>query len=68
VSAGTARIVTGVVLLVALIAVVVDNYESVSVGYVVGDVEAPLFAVLVAAAVTGAIIGWLFLHRWRRRV
>jgi hypothetical protein len=33
----------------------------------VGDAEAPLFVVLVAAAAAGAVIGWLFLHRRRHR-
>jgi uncharacterized integral membrane protein len=66
-AAGTARLVVGAVLLIALIAVIVDNHKSVRVGYVVGDAEAPLFVVLVVAALAGAVIGWLFLHRRHRR-
>jgi uncharacterized integral membrane protein len=67
-AATTARLIVGALLLAALIAVIVDNRRSVSVGYVVGDAEAPMFVVLVAAALAGAIIGWLFLHRRRRRL
>jgi uncharacterized integral membrane protein len=62
----TARLVFGGVLLAAVVAVCVDNRRKTRIGYVFGDVEAPLILVLVSAAVLGAIIGWLFLHRPRR--
>jgi uncharacterized integral membrane protein len=64
--AHTARLVAGLVLLAAAIAIVVDNHRSTSVGYVVGDVRAPLIVVMLASGVVGAVIGWLLLHRARR--
>jgi hypothetical protein len=36
------------------------------VRYVVGDVDAPVWVVLVAAGVAGVLIGWLIEHRPRR--
>jgi len=63
----TARIVVGVVLLAAAVAVVVDNRRDIRIGYVFGDVTAPLILVLVVTAVVGAAIGWLLLHRPGRR-
>jgi uncharacterized integral membrane protein len=62
-----ARIAVGVILLAAAVAVVVDNRRDTRIGYVVGDVEAPLIVVLVLTAVVGAVIGWLLLHRPRHR-
>ena len=44
----TARIVVAVIILVVLVAVVVDNKDDTRIGYVFGDVEAPLFVVLIA--------------------
>jgi uncharacterized integral membrane protein len=49
-----------------LVLVAVDNREDVRVGYVVGDTEAPLWIVLVLAAVAGVLIGWLIKHRPHR--
>jgi uncharacterized integral membrane protein len=63
----TARIVVGVVLLAAAVAVIVDNRRDTRIGYVFGDVTAPLILVLIVTAVVGAAIGWLLLHRPRRR-
>jgi uncharacterized integral membrane protein len=63
----TARIVLGIVLLGAAIAVIADNRQDTSVGYVVGDIRAPLIVVLLIAGVVGALIGWLLLHRVRNR-
>ena len=62
----TARLVFGVILLVIVGAVVVDNRHDTSVGYVVGDVRAPLIIVLLITAVVGGLIGWLLLHRAQR--
>jgi uncharacterized integral membrane protein len=62
----TARVVIGVLLLVVLVAVVVDNKDDTQVGYVFGDFEAPLFVVVIVAAIIGALVGWLILHRPRR--
>jgi len=60
------RLVIGAVLVVILIALLADNSDDTRIGYVFGDVEAPLFLVLVVAAVLGALIGWLVLHRPHR--
>jgi uncharacterized integral membrane protein len=62
----TVRVVIGMLLLVVLVAVVVDNKDDTRVGYVFGDFEAPLFVVVILAAIIGALVGWLFLHRPRR--
>ena len=62
-----ARIAVGVVLLAVGIAVIVDNRRDTRIGYVFGDVEAPLIVVLLLTAVVGALIGWLLLHRPRHR-
>ena len=61
--AHTARLVIGIVLLVAVIAIVVDNRQQATVGYVFGDVRTPLIVALLGAAVVGALVGWLLLHR-----
>jgi uncharacterized integral membrane protein len=62
----TVRLVIAALIVVALVAVALDNREEVEVGYVVGDASAPLWVVLVAAGVAGVIIGWLVKHRPRR--
>jgi uncharacterized integral membrane protein len=62
----TLRVVVGVVLLVVLVAVVVDNKDDTRIGYVFGDVEAPLFVVVIVAAVLGALLAWVVSH-WPRR-
>jgi uncharacterized integral membrane protein len=56
-----------VILLAVGVAVIVDNRRDTRIGYVVGDVEAPLIVVLLLTAVVGALIGWLLLHRPRHR-
>jgi len=60
------RIVVAVVLLVVIAALAIDNRDDTRIGFVVGDVNAPLFVLLIVAAVIGAIIGWLLLHRPHR--
>jgi uncharacterized integral membrane protein len=60
------RIALAVVLIVVIAAVAIDNRDDTRIGYVFGDVNAPLFVVLIAAAVVGAIVGWLLLHRPHR--
>lgn len=62
----TVRLVLGAVLLVILIALIADNADDTRIGYVVGSESAPLFVVLLVAAILGALIGWLFLHRPNR--
>jgi uncharacterized integral membrane protein len=50
-----------------VIAVALDNRQDVRVGWVVGDGQAPLLTVLLVAAATGALVGWLLLHRPQRK-
>ena len=54
-------LVAGIIAILVLVAV--DNREDVRVGYVVGEAEAPVWIVLVCAAVGGLLIGWLIKHR-----
>jgi uncharacterized integral membrane protein len=52
----------------ALVVVGLDNRDDVRVGYAVGDTKAPIWIVIIAAAIGGMIIGWLVRHRPRHRV
>lgn len=61
-----ARLVVAALIVIALVAVALDNRQEVAVGYVAGDASAPLWVVLVAAGVAGVVIGWLVKHRPRR--
>jgi uncharacterized integral membrane protein len=65
-SAQTARLIVGTVLLVVVIAVVIDNRQGTTVGYIYGNVRAPLIVVMLASAVAGGLVAWLLLHRARR--
>jgi uncharacterized integral membrane protein len=60
------RIAVAIVLVVIIAAVVIDNRDDTRIGYVVGDVRAPLYVLLVITALLGALIGWLVLHRPHR--
>ena len=64
---GSLRLIVVVALLTGLVLVALDNRGTVQVGYVFGDVKAPIWIVLAAAAVCGVVIGWLVRHRPRRR-
>ena len=59
----TIRIVIAALIVAVIIAVAIDNSESVEVGYVIGETEAPVWVVLVAAGIAGVVIGWLIKHR-----
>ena len=59
------RMVIVAAIIVALLAVGMDNREDVRLGYAIGDAQAPVWIVVVAAAVGGMIIGWLMRHRSR---
>jgi len=59
----TFRIVIAAIIVALIIAVAVDNSESVEVGYVIGETNAPVWAMLVAAGIAGVMIGWLIKHR-----
>ena len=62
-SSRTIRIVIAALIVAVLIAGAFDNSESVEVGYVIGETEAPVWVVLVAAGIAGVVIGWLIKHR-----
>jgi uncharacterized integral membrane protein len=55
-------------IVVALVVVAMDNRNDVRVGYAVGDAQAPIWIVMIAAAAAGIIIGWLVRHRPRSRL
>lgn len=61
------RLVVVTVLVVAVVALALDNRDDARLGYVVGDAQAPTWIVIVAAAVAGAVVGSLLRHRTRRR-
>ncbi len=54
-------------LIAALVVVALDNRTDVRIGYAVGEAMAPGWIVLVAAAICGIVIGWLFRRRSRQR-
>lgn len=60
------RLTLAGVLVLLLAAFAIDNRKSVRVGWVFGDVRAPMIAILLVTAVVGALIGWLVLYRARR--
>jgi len=62
-SSRTIRIVIAALIVAVIIAAAIDNSESVEVGYVIGETEAPVWVVLVAAGIAGVVIGWLIKHR-----
>jgi uncharacterized integral membrane protein len=61
----TVRIVVGIVLVIVLIALIVDNTEKVELGYVFGDVEVAAWVLVLIAAILGAAISQLV--SWMRR-
>lgn len=61
------RLVIAAALVAALVIVAFDNRDDVRVGYAVGSTNAPIWIVLVAAAVIGAFVAWLMRHRPRHR-
>jgi uncharacterized integral membrane protein len=63
--AGVARWIIAALIVVAIVAVTVDNREEISVGYVFGDASAPVWVILVAAGIAGIVVGWLVKHRPR---
>jgi len=60
------RMVLIVAIAVAIIVVALDNRDDVRVGYAFGSAQAPIWIVVVAAAIGGVLIGWLIKHRPRR--
>lgn len=55
-------------IVVAIVLVGMDNRKDVRVGYSIGETSAPIWIVIVAAAVAGMVIGWLVQHRPRRGI
>lgn len=53
-------------IVVAIALVAMDNRDDVRVGYAIGDASAPIWTVIVIAALAGMVIGWLIRHRPRR--
>ncbi len=51
---------------VVLVLLALDNRQDVRVGYLFGELTAPLWTVVVLAAAAGLILGWLIRHRRRR--
>ena len=60
------RLTLAGVLVLLLAAFAIDNRTSVRVGWVFGEVRAPLFLILLVTAVVGALIGWLLMYRAKR--
>ena len=60
------RLVVAAALVAAIVIVALDNRDDVRLGYVLGDAEAPVWIVLVAAGIAGVLIGWLLKHRSHR--
>ena len=60
------RIIVAAILIAAIAAIAIDNSDDTRIGYVFGDVNAPLFVLLLITAVVGALVGWLLLHRPHR--
>lgn len=54
-------------IVVVIVVVAMDNRDDVRVGYALGDAEAPIWIVMIAAAVGGIVIGWLIRHRPHHR-
>lgn len=63
----TFRLATIAVIVAAAAALAIDNRHEVTLGYVVGQREAPLVIALVAAFVLGALVSWLSTRRQRGR-
>ena len=62
------RLVIAAAVVVALVVVGMDNRRDVRVGYAFGDADAPIWIVLVAAAIAGMFVAWLVRHRPGRSV
>ena len=59
------RLIVVVALIGAVVAVALDNRDDVRLGYVFGDVSAPVWMVIVGAGLIGVLVGWLVRHRPR---
>lgn len=59
----TVRVVIGLVVLAAVVVFAAVNTDDVSVDWVFDKTEAPLWVVIAASAVAGAVIGAVARHR-----
>jgi uncharacterized membrane protein YciS (DUF1049 family) len=64
----TVRILVMTAILAVSAALVLDNRQSVTLGYIVGEREASLVVALVVAFVLGGIVGWMMSRRRTKRV
>ncbi len=64
--AGIVRLVVVVAIIVAFVAVAMDNRDDVRVGYAIGEAIAPGWLVILISAIGGLVIGWLLRLRSRR--
>ena len=62
----TSRVVAALVLLALLIAFVVDNTDTVKVGFVFFDHETRMIYVLIVTALAGVVLDRLWQHRHPR--
>ncbi len=62
-SAQIVRWVIVAVIVVAIVALALDNRHDVRLGFVFGDGNAPAWIVVIASGIGGIVIGWLIKHR-----
>ncbi len=53
------RFVLAVALVVVLVLIGLDNRDKVRIGYVIGDAQAPVWVVVVGAALAGMVVAAL---------
>ena len=63
----TVRVVAILVLLAIAVSLAVDNAQEVEIGWVFGDLRAPLVAALAVAFALGGAVGLLVARRQQRR-
>lgn len=63
----SAALVVGVVLAILTLIVAVQNTDDVGLDFLFWDVEAPLVAVILAAAIAGVLLDETLGFFWRRR-
>jgi uncharacterized integral membrane protein len=64
-AAQVVRLVLVAAIIIGLVIIGMDNRDDVRLGYAVGDAQAPVWIVIILAALAGMIIGWLIRHRPR---
>jgi uncharacterized integral membrane protein len=61
-----ARVIIATVILAGLVVFALDNRSTTHISWIIGSGDEPLAVLLAGAAIAGALIGWLFLHRPHR--